>query len=1167
LENGFFSPTAVTLGSGTNSGVLQVFGQAFISSLTISGTGTANAVIGGGSLVIQSPSSFTFGGTIGSKIANNNALSLAVFTGGVLDLTGVNTYTGGTAIDEGALQIGGGSSIGGTAGTALYLGLQPLNGQLILGDSTGIGNAVVSTITNQSNGTGAANSIVGGNAAYSTLTITGSTGFTGSIGGTGTNNNNLNLVISSTGNFNLSSIATYTGSTTINGGALTISSPATLTNSITVNGGILTIASGGSIAQVSGVNLAASGATFDITNAGNQTIQDLSGVSGTGVLLLGNTLTEGTSNSTTFAGTIQNETVGNGTLIKQGSGTLTLTGSVSALNLSINGGVLNSGASGELSGTNQITFGGGTLQYSAVEGTDYSRRIVNSSGAISIDTNGRNVSFSSSLAASNSGGFTKLGAGTLTLSASNQYTGTTIAAGGTLNLISAGALNSTGNIVFTGGQLLYTTTNTVDYSSRIVNSSSAISLNDGSGQNITYASALAASNSGGLSKFGFGTLTLTGTNLYTGTTTLASGTLNLGSIGALNSTGNITFTMSGFSTGILQYSAANQVDYSSRIVNSHLIQIDTNGQNVTFASALAASNTGGLTKLGAGTLMFAANNVYVGNTSVSAGTLQVGIGGTTGSLGSGNVGVAGTLIYDRSDNISNGNVISGAGTLIQMGTGTLTLTGFNTFTGATGITAGTLAFGSIATNGAAQPLGEGTGAIMLGNGTLQYTGGTNATAFGRSVTVTTGTTGTISNTGGGTMTLTGGTLTKTGSVLKLQSGNFVINDVITSDRVADTSFNSDMAFSSGGTVTLNAQNTYFGPTFIDNTTTVQNGIINALPTDTVLTLGSSSTNGKFDLGGFNQTVMGLTSSGTGTANIITNNASGTGTSILTVNNDTTTSNNNYTFGGNIQDGLTAHVALVKTGDHTLTLSGVNTYSGGTIIQAGTLVINGSINGSITVNHGTEFDGHGSVGGSIGGAGAVGPGNSPGILTAAQVDPSGGLTFNLEFTQAGQPTFSNAAASGNDVLHLTSGTPFLSALTSANAINLYFSSLGTFDGGFFVNGATDDLTSNIATATYTSYILNNASGTFLYNGNKYDLASADGDALSRTTLAVLGANFADGTGNGFEAHFAISTAVAVPEPSTCALMLGGLALLGLVVRRKVTLAPRISSPDKRRLSGA
>ena len=78
---------------------------------------------------------------------------------------------------------------------------------------------------------------------------------------------------------------------------------------------------------------------------------------------------------------------------------------------SIYGGILNLANSAALAGGGNITFGGGTLQYSASNNRDYSGRIVGSSGPISIDTNGVNVTFASGLAGSNTGGLTKIGSG------------------------------------------------------------------------------------------------------------------------------------------------------------------------------------------------------------------------------------------------------------------------------------------------------------------------------------------------------------------------------------------------------------------------------------------------------------------------------------------------------------------------------------------------------------------------------------------------------------------------------------------------------------------------------------------------------------------------------------------------------------------------------------
>ena len=103
----------------------------------------------------------------------------------------------------------------------------------------------------------------------------------------------------------------------------------------------------------------------------------------------------------------------------------------------------------------------------------------------------------------------------------------------------------------------------------------------------------------------------------------------------------------------------------------------------------AISGTGQLTKTGSGALVLIVTNTYSGGTTISAGTLQIGNGGTSGSI-VGNVTDNGTLAFDRSDTVAFGSVISGTGSLVQLGSGTLVLTGTNTYSGGTTISAGTL---------------------------------------------------------------------------------------------------------------------------------------------------------------------------------------------------------------------------------------------------------------------------------------------------------------------------------------------------------------------------------------------------------------------------------------------------------------------------------------------
>jgi hypothetical protein len=164
-----------------------------------------------------------------------------------------------------------------------------------------------------------------------------------------------------------------------------------------------------------------------------------------------------------------------------------------------------------------------------------------------------------------------------------------------------------------------------------------------------------------------------------------------------------------------------------------------------------------------------------------------------------------------------------------------------------------------------------------------------------------------------------------------------------------------------------------------------------------------------------------------------------------------------------------------------------------------------------------------------GAGLVAPGGSQ-ILTGTNVDPSGGLDFSFSFTQPGLPTYGNASASGNDVLHLTDTVPFVLSLTAANTVTLDFSGATlvagqTYLGGFFTNAAVDNS------------LLSNA--TFVYLGLNGGVVQYDG------LVTQSSAGFATGTvSNGEVMEFKI---IAVPEPGSGSLALFG--CLGLLLGRR------------------
>jgi outer membrane autotransporter protein len=124
------------------------------------------------------------------------------------------------------------------------------------------------------------------------------------------------------------------------------------------------------------------------------------------------------------------------------------------------------------------------------------------------------------------------------------------------------------------------------------------------------------------------------------------------------------------------------------------------------------SGTGAVNQIGTGTTVLTGANTYTGDTTISAGTLQLGNGGTSGSV-VGDIVNNGTLAFNRSDELDLSGVISGTGFVNQIGTGTTVLTGTNTYTGGTTITTGVLQLGNGAASGSI--VGD-----VTDNGTLAF---------------------------------------------------------------------------------------------------------------------------------------------------------------------------------------------------------------------------------------------------------------------------------------------------------------------------------------------------------------------------------------------------------------------------------------------------------------
>ncbi len=374
------------------------------------------------------------------------------------------------------------------------------------------------------------------------------------------------------------------------------------------------------------------------------------------------------------------------------------------------------------------------------------------------------------------GDVTKTDSGTVILTGTNTYTGTTAIGAGILQL---GGGGTTGTIA----------------------AASVVTIGAGGTLNFNWSNGQTFSNliggTGNLIQSGASTLTLTGANTFSGTTTIMpGGAIQLGNGG------------------------------TSGIVNGAILD---NGQlflnrSDSFILAGAITGTGSLVQNGTGTVILTANSTYSGGTTINQGTLQVGNGGVIGMIGT-DVNVAGgaTLAFDRSDTVVFGNVISGAGGLTQAGNGTLSLSGTNTYLGPTNITAGILQLGNGGTTGAIAA--SSTITIGLG-GTLAFAWSntqTVANLIGGNGTVTQNGTGTTiltaANTYAGGTTINAGTLQLgNGGTSGSMPGNVLDNGVLAFERSDAVNYNSTISGTGAltqlgtGTLVLSGVNTYSGGT-------------------------------------------------------------------------------------------------------------------------------------------------------------------------------------------------------------------------------------------------------------------------------------------------------------------------------------------------------------------
>ena len=662
-----------------------------------------------------------------------------------------------------------------------------------------------------------------------------------------------------------------------------------------------------------------------------------------------------------------------------------------------------------------------------------------------------------------------------------------------------------------------------------------------------------------------GTLTLSGASTYTGDTLLSGGELivagaeNPGTSGPLGVTNALTFN-----GGTLGFSSANTFDYSSRFNTAagQQYKIDTAGLPVTLATGLTSVGAT-LTKVGGGTLTLAGANTYSGLTTVSVGRLL--LQGTKTGAGDITVADGATLaVNDTGTQVTPGTLTLGSSGGCILGFNNVnntvtppiaasTLASAGTVT--ININSGPLAVGSSYplltwTTGSAPTVSLGVLNGFIGN--LSFTGNTlilniTATAYswtgnnnnswdlatannwkqnGAPVVFANGGPALLDDTASGNFNITVNAALSPTSV----SVNNVTNAyIITSSGVNNIGGGSTLTKGGTNTLTLlGGANTYTGATTLGDGTLIVSALANGGSASDIGAANNSAASLVFDGGTllytgavvsidhlFTLDTGGGTIDSSGAGPVVMTNSgllavSGTGPRALTLTGTVADTN---TLTAILPDSPSGGaVSLTKNGPGNWILGGNNTYSGGTLINNGTLQVGASPNGalgsgSVINNAALVFNRTGTlvVPGNITGSGSVTNGGTGTVILAGNNAYTGQTIINAGTLQIGNGgasgTLSIANVVTNNSLLIFNSTGFYQMLGGSingpgNVIKrgsglLQFWDNNTYTGWTLIDaGATLQICSGNTGAFTGSVITNNGTllmvrqdfGVFFYAGN-------------------------------------------------------------------------------------
>ena len=1012
--------------------------------------GTSGYTITSGTLTLVGPSPTISVNTTGTSATSSSGTIASVIAGtngwtksgsGTLVLTGSNAYSGGTVIANGTTVVGSPYALGGSL-NSLAINRGTLNTgtfSLSVGPLSGSSGSLITTTT------------ASGTRTFTTFVSAGTSTFAGAIldSQSGTGTGRMAFVKNGSGTLILTGTNKYSAGTTIADGVLQIGGGGSGSGGSSVTGtvGSGTIAIAGPGTLVWNRSDSYGGAYANrITGSGSLVLAR-------GTLTLTATSPFSGTTSINAGKLVMNGSLASSTLLVNASGTLSGSGVVGATTVNGGGTILPGSTSRMLTTGNLTLQGGGNYNWQLLDATGTAGSqwgLVTSSGTLTVAATSDNPfainlwTLSGTSVNGSASNFNKLAdaswtigrfAGGITGFSPNAFSVITSPTNGTTGF--ANSYAGTFSITTIGNDLdvVYVPSQAASFDYTGASGAFSDTANWSSGTVPSEASAITFSGPGGsvVNDLLSTVTSLSFTGSAAGSYTLSGSALTIRAGRVVNDSSSAQTLLTAVALGSMSGATANAGDLIlSGPINNAGYSFVVDGSSSTTISSF--SGFGDLQKTGPGTLTLTGSNSHAGGTTINDGMVVAGDPLALGGTGSALVMNGGTLSTGTRD-VSVGALSGSAGSLImpasfagvrtltvnqtsgtgeyagvvrdngdgrlaivKSGSGTLVLTGSNAYSGGTVIANGTTVVGS------PYALGGSLNSLAINRGTL------NTGTFSLSVGPLSGSSGSLitTTTASGTRTFTtfvsAGTSTFAGAILDSQSGTGT----------------GRMAFvkNGSGTLILTGTNKYSAGTTI---------------ADGVLQIGGGGS------GSGGSSVTGTVGSGT----------------IAIAGPGTLVWNRSDSYGGAYANRITGSGSLVLARG-TLTLTATSPFSGTTSINAGKLVMNGSLASStLLVNASGTLSGSGVVGATtVNGGGTILPGSTSRMLTTGNLTLQGGGNYNwqlLDATGTAGSQWGLVTSSGTLTVAATSDNPF--------AINLWTLS------GTSVNGSASNF-NKLADASWT-----------------------------------------------------------------------------------------------------